>query len=356
MKITIIKKGLIIYLAALVAGIIFASFYGGPVAYAPLFALLLIIPVSIIYIVLNYALLRVYQEVEVHKLTKGEEHKYRALVENAGFLPIHNMEIGTFKSRCNLYEIPDKTKLSLDIHEKKELLSGINCLFAGVYDVGLENVSFTDPFRIFSVSFNIPYSFRAIVKPRITEIAGKTLDLENLYSSRGRKSERIFEDTPGNDIRQYVRGDSLSAINWKVSAKASKLMVRVPDKMEKRTLSILMNADSRPESEQDTEFLIKRDYFLEFVVSAAWLFGNQGIPVTIVYPAGTVREQLVDSRESFMEFYNTVSDGLLYSSDLEYSKILDLVKTCRSMKNDRETWIVITENPGEGENFISICD
>ena len=356
MKITIIKKGLIIYLAALVAGIIFASFYGGPVAYAPLFALFLIIPVSIIYIVLNYAFLRVYQEVEVHKLTKGEEHKYRALVENAGFLPIHNMEIGTFKSRCNLYEIPDKTKLSLDIHEKKELLSGINCLFAGVYDVGLENVSFTDPFRIFSVSFNIPYSFRAIVKPRITEIAGKTLDLENLYSSRGRKSERIFEDTPGNDIRQYVRGDSLSAINWKVSAKASKLMVRVPDKMEKRTLSILMNADSRPESEQDTDFLIKRDYFLEFVVSAAWLFGNQGIPVTIVFPAGTVREQLVDSRESFMEFYNTVSDGLLYSSDLEYSKILDLVKTCRSMKNDRETWIVITENPGEGENFISICD
>ena len=356
MKITIIKKGLIIYLAALVAGIIFASFYGGPVAYAPLFALFLIIPVSIIYIVLNYAFLRVYQEVEVHKLTKGEEHKYRALVENAGFLPIHNMEIGTFKSRCNLYEIPDKTKLSLDIHDKKELISGINCLFAGVYDVGLENVSFTDPFRIFSVSFNIPYSFRAIVKPRITEIAGKTLDLENLYSSRGRKSERIFEDTPGNDIRQYVRGDSLSAINWKVSAKASKLMVRVPDKMEKRTLSILMNADSRPESEQDTDFLIKRDYFLEFVVSAAWLFGNQGIPVTIVYPAGTVREQLVDSRESFMEFYNTVSDGLLYSSDLEYSKILDLVKTCRSMKNDRETWIVITENPGEGENFISICD
>ena len=42
MKITIIKKGLIIYLAALVAGIIFASFYGGPVAYAPLFALFLI--------------------------------------------------------------------------------------------------------------------------------------------------------------------------------------------------------------------------------------------------------------------------------------------------------------------------
>ena len=266
------------------------------------------------------------------------------------------MEIGTFKSRCNLYEIPDKTKLSLDIHEKKELFSGINCLFAGVYDVGIENVSFTDPFHIISARFNIPYSFRAVVKPRITEIAGKALDLENLYSSRGRKSERILEDIPGNDIRPYIKGDSLSSVNWKVSAKASKLMVRVPDKMEKRTLSILMNADNTPEREQDTEFLIKRDYFLEFVVSAAWLFGNQGIPVTIVYPAGTVREKLVDSRESFMDFYNAVSDGVFYSSDLEYTKICDLAKACRSNKNDRETWIVITENPGAGENFISICD
>jgi len=356
MKITLFRKNFILYLFSLVAGIVFASFYGGPVAYAPLYALLLIIPVSLIYIVLNYAFLRVYQEVEIHKLTKGEDHKYRTLIENAGILPIHNMEIGTFKSRCNLYEIPDKTKISIDIHEKKELFSGINCLYAGVYDVGIENVSFTDPFHIISATFNIPYSFRAVVKPRITEIAGKALDLENLYSSRGRKSERLFEDIPGNDIRPYIKGDSLSSVNWKVSARASKLMVRVPDKMEKRTLSILMNADNTPESEQDTEFLIKRDYFLEFVVSAAWLFGNQGIPVKIVYPAGGVKEQLVDSRESFMSFYNTVSDGVFYASDQEHTKICDLVKSCRGNKNDRETWIVITENPGAGENAICICD
>ena len=356
MKVKIIKRGLFIYLAELIAGIVFSSYYGGPVAYAPLYALLLVIPVSIIYIVINRSFLMVYQAVEVHKLTKGEDHKYRALIENAGLLPIHNMEIGTYKSRCNLYEIPDKTKLSLDIQEEREIVSGINCLFAGVYDVGIEKVSFTDPFHIFWVSFKIPYSFRVIVRPRITDIAGKALDLENLYSSRGRKSERLLEDTPGNDIRPYIRGDSLSNVNWKVSAKASKLMVRVPDKMEKRTLTILMNADNTPERDQDTEFLIRRDYFLEFVVSAAWIFGNQGIPVTIVYPVGIVKEHMVNTRESFMDFYNSVSDGVFYASDQEYDKVKSLVETCRSTKNDRETWIVITENPGKGEDFISIFD
>ena len=127
MKVKIIKRGLFIYLAELIAGIVFSSYYGGPVAYAPLYALLLVIPVSIIYIVINRSFLMVYQAVEVHKLTKGEDHKYRALIENAGLLPIHNMEIGTYKSRCNLYEIPDKTKLSLDIQEEKEIISILIC-------------------------------------------------------------------------------------------------------------------------------------------------------------------------------------------------------------------------------------
>ncbi len=356
MKLTVNVKVLLVYLAALIAGIVFASFYGGPVAFAPLFALLLMIPVSGFYIYLCYKALRVFQEVEVHKLTKGEDHKYRAVIENAGFLPIHNLAVGLFKDRCTLYEIPNKLTLSLDIQEKKELSSGINCRFAGAYDVGIENVSFQDPFHIYAVQLDIPYSFRAIVRPRITDIAGRDMDLENLFNSRGQKSAILFEDTPGNDLRPYQKGDSSGLINWKVSARLSKLMVRVPDRMEKRTLSIVMNAENLPERLQDTDFLIRRDYLLEFVVSAASLFGDQGIPLKIVYPAGSIREDNVDSHDSFMDFYNTVSDGIFYSSDAEFNRLTDLIRTLRESKNGDSTWIIITENPKEGENFIDICD
>ncbi len=356
MNLTINTKGLLVYLAALIAGIVFSSFYGGPVAYAPLFALLLLIPVSILYIILNFRFLRVFQEVEVHKLTKGEDHRYRAYIENAGFLPIHNMAIGTYKDRCSLYEIPDGTTLSLDIHEKKELFSGINCRFAGAYEVGIERVSFSDPFYIYSVTFDITYSFRALVAPRITDIADRTLDLENIFNSPGRKSDRLLEDTPGSDMRPYVRGDSARSINWKVSARVGEPVVRIPDKMEKRTLTILMCADNVPERDQNTEFLSRRDYFLEFVVSAAWHFAQQGIPVTIIYPAGKVQQSAVDSHSSFMKFYSAVSDGLLYSSDAEFARIQDLKNSHQVTRNDRETWIIITENPGPGENFINICD
>ena len=355
MKITFTIKNLLIYLAVLTAGIVFASFYGGPVAYAPLSALLLLLPASAAYIYACYKFLRVYQEIEVHKLTKGEVHKYRASFENAGVIPIHSMSVGLYRDRCNLYEISDGISICLDAHEKKELLSGINCLFAGAYYVGIENISFADPFNIYEVTLDVPYKFRALVKPRITDIAGKSLDLENLYNSTGQKSYRLFEDTPGNDLRQYQKGDGLSSINWKVSARVSELMVRVPDRMEKRTVSIIMNASNTPEREWNNDFLKNRDFFLEFVVSATKHFSDQGIPVTVIYPAGRIQQLRIDSQRSFSEFYERVSDGLFYSSDEEYKKLKDIITLHRMAKNDTTTWVSINESPEGGENFIDIC-
>ncbi len=355
MKITFTKFNLLIYLSTLVACTVFASFYGGPVAYAPLFALLFLIPVSALYIASNFISLRLYQEVDVHRLTKGEVHSYRASLENAGILPIHDMTIGIYTDRCLLYEISSDTRISLDTREKKELLSGINCLFAGAYNVGIESVSFADPFHIFEITIPVTYSFRAIVKPRITDIADKSLDLENIYNSTGQKSLNRFEDIPGNDLRPYRKGERMSTINWKIFAKQSELMVRLPDRMEKRSVSIIMNALSKPEREQDTAFLKARDFFLEFVVSSAKHFADLGIPVTVIYPAGRIIETRIDSYKAFIAFYNSVSDGLFYSSESEFAKLKDLISLHRSAGSDYDTWITINEAPGEGENIISIC-
>jgi uncharacterized protein (DUF58 family) len=356
LKVSISKRGTLIYLAVLAGSLVFASFYGGPVSYGLLYTVLLIIPISIIYIILNFAFLRVYQGLEVHKITKGEDHEYRTTIENEGLLPIHRMQIYLLKDRCNLYEIQDGQEISLDIHEKKELNSGISCKYAGSYDIGIEKVSFKDPFGIFTVVLSIPYSFRAIVSPRITDMADKVLELENIVNSTGLKSTRVQEDTPGSDIRPYEKGDSLKTINWKVSAKLGELMTRVPDKMEKRTVTILMEASNVPERDRDTEFLKKRDYFLEFAVSAAWHFSTQSVPVKLIYPNGNIKEDTVDSYDSFMEFYNIVADGIFYNSDSDYTQLKKLVLDHRSSPHDNDTFIIIKEDPQPSEDHILICD
>ena len=54
MNLRIHPKGAAIYLFCLAAGVAFASFYGGPVSFAWLYACLLLLPLSALYIFLNY--------------------------------------------------------------------------------------------------------------------------------------------------------------------------------------------------------------------------------------------------------------------------------------------------------------
>ena len=355
MKVQIHKRGVIAYLIGLVLSVIFASYYGGPASFVWLYGMLLVIPVSILYTLLNYRFLNIFQEIEVYKLTKGEEHRYRVLFENVGLFPVHEMGIFTLDDRCSLYSIENGQKLSLDSHQKQELMSGITCKYAGAYNIGIDRISLTAPFFLYTVELDVQYNFRAIVRPQITDVATKVLDIENLINNTGLKSNRLFEDTPGSDIRPYIKGDSLNTINWKVSAKQGNLMVRTPDKMEKRTVTILMEAANPPENREDLDYLKKRDIFLEFVVSAAWHFGEQSVPVRLIYPSGDVKETTVDSKESFMEFYSIVADGIFYSSSKAFNEIRRLATERRSKVNEGDTWIIIRENPDEGESSCIIC-
>lgn len=353
MKITFHKKGLCLYFLFLIASLVFASFYGGAVSFVWLYALILLIPVSFFYILINYKFLSIYQTMDVHKVLKGDEHEFTLVLENDGVLPIHRMKLTTYVDRCVLKAIEDGMEVSLDSFKRKELKSGLSCRYAGAYDVGAGFVSFTDPFRIFTLRFKVPYSFRAIVSPRITNAGESVVDIENIVNSTGLKSTIQNEDIPGSDMREYEKGDPISAINWKISAKFGDLVVRLPDKKEKRTLTMILEAANIPEIKWDTQFLKDRDRFLELIVSCAFNFAGQGVPIKLIYPSGTVTEKMVDSYESFLEFYNCVADGIFYSTDSEVSKLKEMISSRSDIYGD-ETIILIKEQIQPGEDYCTV--
>ena len=354
MKIDTDKKRFLIYVIVLILSVIFASFYGGPVSFVWLHAMLLLLPVSFCYIFFSFRFLAIYQEIEVHKVLKGEVHNYRIFLENTGIFPIHNMTFGLYKDRCRLMEISEKAKISLDIHEKKELCSPMICSYAGAYNVGVEHLIFQDPFKIFRVIFDVPYSFRAIVSPRITDVAESSLDIENTLNSTGFKSTQLFEEIPGSDFRAYQAGDNLSMINWKMTARFGEPYARIPDRMEKRSVTILLDAVDSKENEMPLEALKKRDFFLEFAVSAAWHFGRQNVPVKLIFPAGEVKEVVVDSYDTFQDFYNIVSEGIFYNSEKEYEKMRGFIDIGRTGERDGGVFVIIREEKEPGEDYCCI--
>ena len=355
-KIDISPAGSVIYIIFLIAAIVFASFFGGLLPYVILYGILLLIPVSIAYIVVNFIFLQVYQELNVHRLVKGDRHVLSISMENTGLLPIHDMELVLYLDRCTFSGLKEDDTVSLKVHEKIKITARTTCLYAGVYNIGLKGVRLSDAFRILSITFNVPYSFRAIVSPRITDIANSYLDIENIINSFGSKSETRKEEIPGNDLRAYYPGDPLSGINWKVSARFDKLTVRVPDKLDTRTVSVFIEPENVPEKDRDTEYIKRRDHFLEFAVSSAYYFAGRGIPVRLVYPAGKITEKTIDSYEGFLGFYNDLSSKLSYRSEDEYLRMHKLIQERRAAEGENETRVFILEEASGREDFCIVAD
>lgn len=356
MKIRLNKKGFIIYILLLIASVVFASYSGGLLPYVLLYGILLFIPVSVIIISLNYHYISVYQELSLNRVIKGDRHDLLMSFENTGVLPIHDLELILHSDRCEFDGINDNERISIRPREKKKLTSKVICIYGGTYYIGIKSLGFSDAFGIFTVILNVPYSFRAIVSPKITDAADKYMDIENIINSVGSKSDKKVEEIPGNDMRKYYPGDPFNSINWKVSARINELTVRIPDKQDTRKITLILEAVNVPERDQDTEYLIRRDHFLEFAVSAAWYFARRSVPVYIIYPAGKITEKQVDSYESFQEFYHDVSGGMSYRSDDERDRMHTLTQERRKPGYGDGTRVIILEDEWPGEDFCIVAD
>lgn len=349
------KNRIVIYALTLVGSVVFVSFYGGPLPYVLLYASVLLLPLSIAYTIINYVNLKVYQEIDSVKVVRNELHSYRATIENAGILPVYKLGIYLYEDRCTLANLSSNQLYSLNSKEKLELKSEVTCKYAGAYFVGIEKISLVDPFGIYQVTLDVPYHFRAVVSPQITDVASHAIEIENIFNNRGLRSDTLVQEIPGSDIRPYAVGDSLHSINWKVSAKVGDIMVRLPDNMERQTVTMLLLADEKEEDKYTLTALKRRDFFLEFIVSAAWYFASQEMPVKFIYPAGKVSQFRVDSKKSFLEFYSIVADGIFYNSPSVYQDLKNALNNQGKGVYGEDTWIVVKENPKENEEFCRIC-
>ncbi|MCR5508327.1 MAG: DUF58 domain-containing protein [Lachnospiraceae bacterium] len=355
MHIRINKKRIIVYLLILTASVVFASFYGGLLPYVFLYGTLLLVPVSCIYILLNYRFLSVYQALDSTRVIKGESHELTVSFDNAGPLPVHDMELLLHSDRCIFDGITEGERIVIRPFCKVKILAGMECRYGGTYDAGLKALGFSDPFGILTVIINVPYTFRAIVSPGITDIANGYMDIENIMNASAAKSDIRYEEIPGNDMRDYHTGDPLKSINWKVSARLDKFVVRLPDKLDTRRITLILEAADVPERSRDTDFLRRRDYFLEFAVSAAWFFTSRGLPVTIIYPSAKITEMTIGSYDGFRDFYADIAGGLSYRSEDEKDRMHKLVQERRGTGYGNETAVIIVEDEWPGEGFCTVA-
>lgn len=288
---------------------------------------------------------------------KNQEQPFSLTLENGGIIRINDGRLG-FEANFSDLVLADKEEdtektINLAPTERIVLKGAATCRYAGTYDIGLKEVSFRDPFGIIEVKLPVPEPYRVTVMPRITDIADNVLDFENLKNSSRLKSVLLKEPTPGNELRPYIYGDTIRNIHWKASAAAGELISRIPEPLDLKKITMVLIAENDVPDRNDHDFIKRRDYFLEFAVSAAYYHAVKGESIQIIYPRGEIRDRQVASLDGFSEFYNDISRGPFYNGEGDYNRLKDLSES--RLKNELDSIIITVRESEYGtEDFLDV--
>ena len=291
----------VIYILLLIASTINVSFQGGAFSYVFFYVVLLYLPLSLIYLTVSMLMLEVYQETDNRILYKGTAEKYQFVVENTSIIPVSGIKFFYDASIAGFVNDFTTETFRFLPKEKHRINTEIICHYAGAYDAGVEGYYLQDMFGILRIKRKVKIPIRVHVLPVITDIAHRDImELGDISSSGNLFSLAQRENYLGNDIRKYAPGDSLNTVHWKNYARTGEMFVRLPDNQQTEMICLALVTELMDGSIENIE---RRDKYLEYIVSVGEFFGMSKRPLLVAYYDKEVKTIVVDSPQSFQEFY-----------------------------------------------------
>lgn len=218
--------------------------------------------------------------------------KVNVTVEKTGFFPLAIVEVRTrtsevFEQSDNVYRFSmlgkEKIKFCYDVTAKTggngeiEIESVYSCGFMGFLKLKLngkypisQNVGVIPEIPEIKTSSQL---FRSIADVVLTSDDDEENDTSMLFTSN---------TVPGYEHREYVEGDPLKRINWKISSKKNKLMVRMDEAASSVQPVIILDL-YRNSSEKIQDAVVTEEILLKSVFGLVSGLIKQGIACTFIY-------------------------------------------------------------------------
>lgn len=181
-------------------------------------------------------------EIEVH-ISQDEVEKYgvctvNLTLKNKTFLPVPFIDIHFFKPDNFTFNEPSSTIFSLGPFETKQLNFNYTALQRGISQIGVKEIIVRDFLNILNsnltkLTANLLISKGITVVPRLHFIKLTTQILQtssqmNTHTQSNTLANHVLNlnGEPGYELREFIAGDPLHKIHWKMSAKIDKLMIR----------------------------------------------------------------------------------------------------------------------------------
>jgi uncharacterized protein (DUF58 family) len=185
---------------------------------------LLVIALSFIYARLIYGSITVTHNQEVIRAYKLQKIDIDLFMENKSLIPIHYLSV--WESPGELVPISEnKFLFSLAKRQKVRLSYQLKGLSRGEYALGPIIIKASDPLGLFPWEKRIEEKCRVIIYPSLFKI--KKQITSGYPGGNIRIRDKMYEDiTRLKSIREYIPGDDIRHISWKVSARLGSLHTR----------------------------------------------------------------------------------------------------------------------------------
>lgn len=244
--------------------------------------------VSLLLLWLSRDTLRVQAELPVNRVGRGTEFSFSIRVQNPGRFAAFTADVAY--SWSNLFTgFSEQKKQHLWVApaagcEVKQLMSS---RYAGRVEVRIESFEVYDLFHIFCLQGCDRSGAYVIVWPGFAEgEENEILSCVEGFPGENETKKRGTDYNPDYEIREYIPGDELKSIHWKLSAKQGKMMVRERLATGREKMNILL-----PLGEDRQQ----NDALMEAVYALCRLLLDKEYPIQLYWPgrAGALRGSFV---------------------------------------------------------------
>lgn len=234
----------------------YAMFQGGFVSWFLFYSVTTVIICTIAIAFFPFRIRKIERNIDRHYVWSNDEVKITIVVEKPKWQPFFFVRIEDH-SPHHIGEAEPGALFFFSFANELRFSYSLRELKRGVYDFTYIEFVFSDLFGFVERKKKLPVKSRLYVFPKINKRPKISL-LRRVKSVEGRhflEKNKAHRSIAG--VREYERGDRLASIDWKQSARYSKLMTKEYESFEDEEMIIVFNAFAPHTSKENFEQTIE---------------------------------------------------------------------------------------------------
>ncbi|MBR3447341.1 MAG: DUF58 domain-containing protein [Oscillospiraceae bacterium] len=180
--------------------------------------------------------------------------------------------------------------LSMGTARTSEYRIALNTRFCGSGTVTLSDMTISDFLAMIRFRFQAPEPAVLLITPEIPELKTNSTLFRSVSTAVAAADEETeatpnhsASAMPGYEHRDYIPGDSLKRINWKLSSKRRHLMVRQDEPIALARLSVVLDFRRSPFRLSAAERFSREEQLIETALGFLMLCAKYGYPCQLCY-------------------------------------------------------------------------